>query len=84
MSFSVTQLDIELDDINVGSFDFEDIRLELADDAEGTIDSGDVSIPAGELEFNVTFKLKITGSYLFGSNDFTLNFANDRGRDGCG
>jgi hypothetical protein len=73
--FSVTRFDIDLDDISVGSFNFHDIRLQLSDTADGTIDGPDVVIPAGELEFDVIFKLKIDGRYLFGTNDLTLNFS---------
>ena len=49
--------------------------MSLKSTAAGEIRNSIVTIATGDLEFDVSFKVKVNGGYLLGSSPLTLSFA---------
>jgi hypothetical protein len=75
-TFLLRGFDIELDDVNVQGFQFSNITLALDDVAEGTISGTAVTIPVGEMVFNLSTTVLAFGDPLFGTSPYVFQFSN--------
>jgi len=74
--FELQEFDIELDDVSVSGFQFEDITLSLAETADGSITGTAVSFAPGEMEFTLSVVVKINGEYLLGTDPYEFPVVN--------
>lgn len=74
--FDLEAFDLEIDDVTVGDYLFESITLSLDEVAEGTRTGSDVTIPAGNLVFNLSTVVSVDGEYLYGTAPYEFTVVN--------